>query len=114
MSWDMARDVASGAAALKPINLPGWKNIDVDMEEVTSGHTAGGNRAIQSGKKDLFPADWSEDKIERAIREAYRNGQKMSGIQEGGRVFVVGQAEGRTIEMWVNTETKVIESAWPK
>src|SRR5204863_101464 len=31
----------------KPINLPKWKKIGIDMEHILSGHTAGGIRAIQ-------------------------------------------------------------------
>jgi hypothetical protein len=96
----------------KPVNLPSWKKVKIDMEEVESGHTATGSRALQSGKKDLFPSNWSSSKIEKAIRQAYRYGERMGS--QGERVFVQGQGGGLRIQMWVNTATKTIETAWPK
>lgn len=75
--------------------------------------TIEGARAVQSGLKDLFPKDWSAKQIETAIRQAYRNASK-AGASQGDRVLLSGKGSGLKIEMWVNTVTKVIESAWPK
>jgi len=91
-----------------------WQNVQIDMEHITSGHTPGGSRVSPGSGKDLFPADWDEAKIERAIREAYRNSRKISSIQTTGRVLLQGEGGGRTIQMYLNTTTKTIESAWPK
>jgi hypothetical protein len=104
----------TAAAALKPVNLPAWKDIDIDIDHIVSGHTPGGSRVGPGSQKDLFPKDWDEDKIERAVREAYKNGQKTSKISTDGRVWMRGTGGGRTIEMVVNTVTKTVESAWPK
>jgi hypothetical protein len=75
-------------AATKPVNLPSWKKVAIDMEEVISGHTSSGYRAIQSGRKDLFPDYMTRDQIERAIRQAYRNGEKV--LSQGDRILVRG------------------------
>jgi len=96
----------------KPVNLPKWKKIGIDLEHILSGHTAGGIRAIQSGEKDLFP-DWmTPSQIEDAIRQAYRYGQKVAS--QGDRVLVSGPFGQGTIQMWVNTATRTIETAYPK
>jgi hypothetical protein len=110
-------DIAPGAEgagkASKAVNLPAWKTIAIEMEHILSGHTEGGARAVQSGLKDLFPKDWSAKQIENAIREAYRYASK-AGASQGDRVLLKGKGAGLDIKMWVNTATKVIESAWPK
>jgi hypothetical protein len=82
------------------------------MKEVMTGHTAAGHRAIQSGIKDVFPQGLSKNQIEAAIRQAYRYGKRSQS--QGERVFVTGPYGKHTIEMWVNTKTKMIETAWPK
>lgn len=86
--------------------------MKVDMEHVVSGHTSTGKRAVQSKKagkgKDLFYG-MSYGEIEKVIIMAYRNGKRIK--TQGKRAFV---REKMTIEMWVNTKTKIIESAWPK
>lgn len=91
----------------------GWREVNIDMEHIDSGHTAEGNRAVQSGKKDLFPSNWTQEQREAAIREAYRN-SRVTGASQGDRVFLEGQGGGLNIQMWVNKATKTIESAWPK
>jgi RHS repeat-associated protein len=110
-------NIAPGAEeagkASKAVNLPAWKTIAIDLEHILSGHTEGGTRAVQSGLKDLFPKDWSAKQIENAIREAYRHASK-AGASQGDRVLLKGKGSGLNIKMWVNTVTKVIESAWPK
>jgi RHS repeat-associated protein len=103
---------ARGALKLKPVNLPAWRTIGIDMEEVLSGHTATGLRAAQSGIKDLFPSGMTGEQIERVVREAYRYGEKVA--TQGERVLVRGQSNGLTIEMWVNRTTRTIETAYPK
>jgi hypothetical protein len=100
------------ALKLKPVNLPAWRTIGIDMEEILSGHTAEGVRAIQSGIKDLFPPGMTSEQIERAVRQAYRYGEKVA--TQGERVLVRGQSNGLTIEMWVNRTTRTIETAYPK
>ena len=96
----------------KSVNLPSAKKVKIDMEEVSSGHMPGGKRLAPGNKKSLFPENMTESQVERAIREAYANGKRIK--MQGPRVKVRGTSdEGIEIDIWVNTETNIIESAWP-
>lgn len=77
----------------KPINLPAWKDVIVDIGHITSGHVAGGSRG--SAKKDKFPPGMSPGKIESVVRNAYKVCKKLQ--TQGERVLVVGTADGLTI-----------------
>jgi hypothetical protein len=95
--------------------MPSWRKVTIDMEEVASGHMQGGWRLSAGNRKDIFPSNMTQAQVEKAIRNAYRHGEalKSQGIN-GERVFVSGPFGSGRIEMWVNKETKIIESAWPK
>jgi RHS repeat-associated protein len=95
--------------ACKPVNLPGYKKVQIDLDHVKSGHVAGGSRV--SANKTLFPSSWSDGELASTIRSAYANGSRVAS--QGERVLVRGQANGFTIEMWVNKTTKTIETAYP-
>ena len=90
---------------LKPINLPSWKSIKIDIGHIASGHMKGGSRA--GSGKDLFPDNMTESQIEKVVRQAYRYGKRIQ--TQGDRVKV----RGNNIEMWVNIKKKVIETAYP-
>lgn len=75
-----------------------------------SGHSAGGNRG--GPNKDRFPEGLTAAAIEKIIREAYKYAEKVK--TQGDRVFLRGPWGNNTIEMWLNTVTNMIESAWPK
>ncbi|HEY9286457.1 MAG TPA: EndoU domain-containing protein [Candidatus Dormibacteraeota bacterium] len=105
-----ASPAKAGRTVTKAINLPSWRSIEIDMVEISSGHMRGGGRV--SPIKTLFPKNWSADKVERAVREAYRYGERV-GSQGEDRVKVHGTVDGITIEMWVNKATKEIETAYP-
>ena len=96
----------------KPVNLPAWKKVDVDMEHILDRHTADGATYQQSGIKTKFPDDMSPDQIESTIRQAYRM-SSVAGPSQGSRVFLRGSANGLQIEMWVNKDTGMIETAYP-
>jgi hypothetical protein len=81
------------------------------MEDILSKHTRRGLRNLQSGKKDVFPDNWSPREIETAIMDAYRYSKRIHA--QGERVLVQGVGKGRLIEIWVNKSTKVIETAYP-
>lgn len=102
-----------GTPAGSRVNMPAWKKISIDMEEVSSGHMAGGSRLAPGNKKDIFPKEMSEDQVARAIRHAYRCGEVLQSQGED-RVFVRGPFGSGKIEMWVNKTTRTIETAWPK
>ncbi|WP_437966775.1 FG-GAP-like repeat-containing protein [Sorangium sp. So ce260] len=104
-----ARGIAAGAR----VNMPAWRKIAIDMDEVASGHMVGGRRLAPGNKKDIFPVGMTETQVERAIRHAYRRGEVLHS-QGADRVFVRGPFGSGSIEMWVNKTTKQIETAWPK
>ncbi|MBO0883439.1 MAG: EndoU domain-containing protein, partial [Mycobacterium sp.] len=101
-----------GANAFKPVNLPSWKRVGIDMGHILDRHTEGGKVYQQSGIKTKFPDVMSPGEIESTIREAYRY-SSMAGPSQGPRVVLRGGANGLQVEMWVNRETGVIESAYP-
>ena len=96
----------------KAVNLAAWKNVIIDMQEVLSGHTPTGQRAVQSGIKDLFPESMTPAQIEGAIRQAYRYGTTVR--VQGPRVQMQGPFGRSIIEFWFNRVTKIIETAYPK
>jgi hypothetical protein len=67
--------------------------------------------AAATGKRTIFPGDMNATSVERAVRTVYRYDKRIE--TQGERVLVRGQAEGLTIEMWVNTAQRVIETAYP-
>jgi len=96
----------------KPINLPAWRDVGIDIDHVLAGHTEGGLRSSPS--KDLFPSTWNSGEIESAIRNAYRYSGRIRS--QGDKVLVVGPGPVGTnmrIIMWVNKRTRTIESAYP-
>ncbi|MFF3413051.1 RHS repeat-associated core domain-containing protein, partial [Streptomyces sp. NPDC002742] len=96
----------------KAINLPSWKTVAVDMVHVLERHTADGKIYKQSMKKTKFPDYMSPKKIESTILTAYRFAT-VAGRSQGSRVLLRGMAEGLEIEMWLDKETKLIETAYP-
>ena len=91
-------------------NLPAWKKIGIDIDHIASGHMVGGSRTV-GGAKDLFPRSMSRSQVAAAVRNAYRYGTRVR--TQGERVLVRGKDGRLTIEMWVNTETREIETAYP-
>jgi hypothetical protein len=104
--------VLLGVTKGKPINLPSWKNIAIDIEHIASGHMADGSRTVLGVSKDLFPEYMNAEQVESAVRTAYRFGEKIK--TQGDNVLIRGESDGLTIEMWVNKVTKTIETAYPK
>ena len=84
------------------------------MTHIMEMHTKCGDVAKQSGKKDLFPENMTERQIKKAILEAYSKAKRIrTQSGDSNKVLVRGQADGMTIEMWVNKATKLIETAYP-
>lgn len=101
---------AGVVARSKPINLPAWKKVAVDLDHIKSGHTVGGSRVSQA--KTLFPAELSDRQLENMIRQAYRNSTRVQ--TQGERILVRGIANSKEIMIWVNSRTKTIETAFPR
>ncbi|SFQ51276.1 EndoU nuclease [Pseudarcicella hirudinis] len=81
------------------------------MEHIVSGHMNGGSRV--SSLKSLFPDYMSERQVNSAIRNAYKNVTEKLQTQ-GDRILLRGTTDsGLNIEMWLNTNTKTIETAYP-
>ena len=97
---------------IKPINLPSYKRIGIDWDEILSGHVIGGRRLNPGNKKTVFPEAWSKKEIERAIIGAYKSCKKVSS-QGDHKVKVRGKSRGLTIEMWINVTDGMIETAYP-
>ena len=96
----------------KRVNLPKLKGID--MEEVLSGHTKGGSRITPKNTKDLFPEGMTPKQIERAIKESYSRAKQITPRHKGPRLKVKGFSDdGMEIEMRINIETGIIETAYP-
>jgi RHS repeat-associated protein len=93
----------------KAINLPAWRTIGIDMAHVAQSHMTGG--AAATARRTVFPVGMSETQVERAIRTAYRTGEKIRS--QGNRVLMRGKGAGMTIEMWVNRMDRIIETAYP-
>lgn len=93
---------------IKAVNLPGWKNVAIDMAHIIARHTPGGAQTSERATKFV---GMSEKQIEKAVRQAYRYGKQVGS--QGDRVRVVGEYDGLRIEMWVNKKTKTIETAYP-
>ena len=110
----------NNSTANKPINRPSAKKITIDMEHIISGHSVGGNRG--GPDKDRFPEWMTPIAIERAVRYAYENADKIREMKlcwdevngEVIRQFLEGTCGNMRIQMWLNYTTKIIESAWPK
>ena len=84
------------------------------MTHIMDIHTKCGDVAKQSGKKDLFPENMTDRQIKKAILEAYSKAKRIrTQSGDSNKVLVRGQADGMTIEMWVNKATKLIETAYP-
>lgn len=54
----------------------------------------------------------NQGQVQRVIRGAYE-GEVKKIASQGDRVLLRGTHEGWTVEMWVNTETKTLETAYP-
>lgn len=96
--------------------LPSVKKIKVDMKHIMSNHTLEGT-GVKAGKKgDIFPSSLHDKKaIEGCIKRAYKSVSKIQKKQEE-RLLLKGfdPVYKIDIEMWLNTRTKTIETAYPK
>lgn len=92
----------------KPVNLPSWEKVTVDMEHIAERHMPGG--ALTEGR-DVF-VNPNGQGVQTAIRQAYGSATVMA--VQGERVLFEGVTKtGMTVQMWLNKASKVIESAYP-
>lgn len=102
------KGLVNSVRGIKAVNLPAWRRVGIDMGHVLERHTVGG--PLSAGRT-TFPELMSERGIERAVREAYRYGQRVGG--EGDRILMRGTSGNLTVEMWLNRASGVIETAYP-
>ncbi len=105
------------ASALKK-TLPSAKKIVINIKHIIDNHTSTGKGYSQSkgagGTKDMWAEGLNSKQIESITRSAYEKVHTKLSTQ-GDRVRVRGtSSNGTTVEMWVNTATKTIETAYPK
>ena len=91
-----------------PCGLPGFRKVNVDMKHIADRHIPGGSNTMN---RTLFTG-MTERGVLRAVREAYGNAERV-GVQGADRVLLRGQGAGLQIEMWLNTATSTIETAYP-
>jgi len=108
---DLGQVAADAWNAKKPTNLPSWKKLKVNTEHILSGHAAGGSRN-PNGNKSVFHG-LNAYQILKAIQEAYNHSSKTK--TQGERVLLRGFSETYklVIEMWLNLEEMIIETAYP-
>ena len=105
--------VAKGTSPKKkPVNLPSWKKLDVNIEHIASGHMPNGSRNPDD-KKSVFIGVTTHQMV-KAIYEAYNHSSKLATV--GSRVKLSGFSPTFNIfiEMWVNLAELIIETAYPK
>jgi hypothetical protein len=101
------------ASSTKAINLPAFKKMKIDIDHAASGHLTDGYRAMCKGsKKSLFSEGTTREQLEKIIEHVYKNCKKVR-TQAEGKIVVIGEHEGQKIKMHINTEDKIIETAYP-
>jgi len=111
-SWDYEYTLVQRARLSgekrKPIDLPAWNKLTVDWEHIFEGHWEGTDQPV--GNNTMFTG-LNQAQIRRVVKGAYQVAQKIRS--QGDRVLVSGVFDGWTVEMWVNKESKTLESAYP-
>jgi len=89
--------------------VPTAEELCIDMKHILNSHTVGGSEATPD--KSLFPAHMDERQIEVTIRQAYAEGE--FSWPDGVHLWVTRKEAGLDMEMWVNTASKTVETAYP-
>lgn len=89
------------------VNLPSWKKLTVNWTHIAERHVMGGAFA---GAKTVF-GQLDIEGVKQVVRDAYQSAKKIA--TQGDRILLRGTSSGWTVEMWVNTKTKVLETAYP-
>jgi hypothetical protein len=99
-----------GESGRRPADLPSSKKVEYDWEHIYEGHWEG-TPANTRGKNTVF---WGLNKtqIQSVVRDAYKNVYKKVKTQ-GDRILVRGKSGKWDIEMWVNKQSKQVETAYP-
>ncbi|MDX8346148.1 EndoU domain-containing protein [Rossellomorea sp. YZS02] len=98
-----------GGGSTVRITLPSYKVVKIDINHIADRHMYGG---VYSKGRDLFPKNMTKSQVQSTVKDAYKNRYKKLQTQ-GKNVKVRGKSHNMTIDMWVNTSTKEIETAYP-
>ncbi len=88
-----------------------------DWVHIFERHTESGIVARQSGIKTLF-SDQSDEQIKTLIRSAWRKRSRVKsqfndlGVERISYRGIVPRS-GQVIQFWYNTDTKIVETAYP-
>ena len=96
-----------------PVAVPSFKKVSFDWVHIFDNHSDWGKTAQQSGIKDIFEG-LDEKQIKEVVTGAYQNiiWHAKSAAQKG--VYQMrGKYKSWTVEFWVNTTTKTVETAYP-
>jgi Pretoxin HINT domain len=89
-----------------------------DWEHIFDRHSEWGETARKSGIKDIFYG-LNENEIKKTVKNAWQNRQKIKtqvdDIKGETRIKYQGVDEttGYVVEMWLNQNTRTLESAYP-
>ncbi len=100
----------SGNSGKQPADLPSHKKVSYEWEHIYEGHWEETPEKIR-GKNTVF---WglTKEQIQKVVKGAYKNvDQKLK--TQGERILVRGKFEKWTVEMWINKDTKIVETAYP-
>tara|TARA_R110000868_G_scaffold241497_3_gene497022 strand:- start:833575 stop:834096 length:522 start_codon:yes stop_codon:yes gene_type:complete len=95
---------------------PSFRKLKVDWDHIFSRHTANGDVFKMSGIKSAFPKSWSERTIKHAVKDAYKNGERVqTQVLPSGQQMIRlrGRAFGKEIEIWYNQTLKTLNTAYP-
>jgi hypothetical protein len=102
--------------------------VEIDLAHVMDRHhpsgRVAGNReaarqgAVQRGQgyetNDVWPAEFSAERIERIVRRAYRNADARVGHDaRSGYTLLQGSANGFRVEFWIDFRTGNVRTAYP-
>jgi hypothetical protein len=106
--------IAAAVKFAKSISIPSFKKVTIDMPHILGNHGPNSNKP----GKDKFPKWTTSATIAKIIQEAYKSGERIKTQMDGSgdvRILLRGYSETLKgyVEIWVNTATKTIETAYP-
>ena len=110
---DFGKSVLLGGGKNLPMGVPSLRNVKFDWQHIFDGHSDWGSIANQSGAKTVFEG-LDANQIQEVVTGAYQNVIKhRKSTAQQNMTVMRGTYKSWTVEMWVNRETKVVETAYP-
>lgn len=93
------------------VNLPA--SAFSSKGDMASFHRVG-KAALETGLKTIFPATWSDARIEAAVADVAQNGKPDRGTAQNGRVHMIGVHDGvRIVVVLILKQPVEIQDAYP-